>query len=67
MTIDRVAHLAAIPVRLKPWQMDELYQHMKAELKRMEALRGQGVMGRIEFTLPDWYQDEITMRMGEAA
>jgi len=67
MTIDRVAHLACVPVRLKPWQMDELYQHMKSELKRIEELRRQGVMGRIEFTLPDWYQEGITIRLGEAA
>lgn len=67
MTIDRVARLAAVPVRLKPWQMDELYQHMKAEQKRLQALRANGVMGRIEFTLPDWYQEGITFRMGEAA
>lgn len=67
MTIDRVAHLACVPVRLKPWQMDELYLHMKSELKRIEELRGQGVTGRIEFTLPDWYQEGITIRLGEAA
>ncbi len=67
MTIDRVAHLATIPARLKPWQMDELYQCMKSELKRMQGLRGGGVTGRIEFTLPDWYQGGIEFRMGEAA
>lgn len=65
MTIDRVAHLAALSMRLKPWQMDEIYQHMKSELKRMTSLREQGVTGRIEFILPDWYQDGIAYRMGE--
>ena len=67
MTIERVARLAAIPVRLKSWQMDELYQHMKSELRRLQALRMDGVIGRIEFTLPEWYQEGITFRMGEAA
>ncbi|HGE8979990.1 TPA: hypothetical protein ACGE22_004347, partial [Salmonella enterica subsp. enterica] len=66
MTIERVARLACIPVRLKPWQMDELYQHMKSELKRLQELRAQGVTGRIDFTLPDWYQDGIQLRMGES-
>ncbi|WP_084976857.1 hypothetical protein [Plesiomonas shigelloides] len=65
MTIDRIAHLSAIPIRLKPWQMDELYQHMRRELVRMRDLRASGEVGRIEFTLPDWYQDGITLRMGE--
>lgn len=67
MVIDRVAHLAAVPVRLKPWQMDEIYQHMKAELKRLRELRAGGNLWRIEFTLPPWYQEGITYRMGEAA
>lgn len=66
MTIERVARLACIPVRLKPWQMDELYQHMKSELKRLQELRAHGVTGRIEFTFPDWYQDGIQLRMGES-
>jgi len=65
MTIDRVAHLACVPVRLKPWQMDELYQHMKGELKRLQEAREGGDCDRIEFTLPDWYQEGVTMRMGE--
>lgn len=67
MTIDRVAHLAAVPIRLKPWQMDDIYQHMKAELKRLRELRARGNIWRIEFTLPHWYQEGITYRMGEAA
>lgn len=67
MTIERVARLAGVPVRLKPWQMDELYQHMKSELKRIQALRADGFMGRAEFTLPEWYQEGIYYRMGEAA
>ncbi|ETT08685.1 hypothetical protein HMPREF1562_2532, partial [Providencia alcalifaciens F90-2004] len=50
MTIDRVARLAGTSVKLKSWQMDELYQHMKIELKRIQALRASGVIGRIEFT-----------------
>ncbi|AUM54083.1 hypothetical protein FDQ87_02385 [Salmonella enterica] len=66
MTIERVARLACIPVRLNPWQMDELYQHMKSELKRLQELRAHGVTGRIDFTLPDWYQDGIQLRMGES-
>lgn len=37
MTIERVARLACIPVRLKTWQMDELYQHME---ERTEAVTG---------------------------
>ena len=65
LTIDRIAHLSAIPIRLKPWQMDALYQHMRRELVRMRDLRASGEVGRIEFTLPDWYQDGITLRMGE--
>jgi hypothetical protein len=65
--IDHVAHLAAVQVRLKPWQMDEIYQHMKAELKRLRELRAGGNLWRIEFTLPHWYQEGITYRMGEAA
>ncbi|ECJ4419490.1 hypothetical protein CVA56_00005, partial [Salmonella enterica subsp. enterica serovar Mbandaka] len=55
-----------VPVRLKTWQMDELYQHMKNELKRLQELRAHGVTGRIDFTLPDWYQDGIQLRMGES-
>ncbi|MFO3825584.1 hypothetical protein ACK35T_23415, partial [Salmonella enterica subsp. enterica serovar Braenderup] len=66
MTIERVARLACVPVRLKTWQMDELYQHMKSELKRLQELRAQGVTGHIDFTLPDWYQDGIQLRMGES-
>ncbi|EJQ4806634.1 hypothetical protein NX236_003484 [Salmonella enterica] len=66
MTIERVARLACVPVRLKTWQMDELYQHMKNELKRLQELRAHGVTGRIDFTLPDWYQDGIQLRMGES-
>ncbi|WP_265524641.1 hypothetical protein [Providencia rustigianii] len=65
MTIDRVARLAGTSVKLKPWQMDELYQHMKNELKRMQELRAEGFMGRIEFTLPDWYQQGVTYQMGD--
>lgn len=67
MTIDRVAHLAAMPIRLKPLQMEEIYQHMKDELKRLRELLAGGNIWRIEFTLPDWYQEGITYRMGEAA
>ena len=67
MTIERVARLACVPVRLKPWQMDELYQHMKSELKRLRELRAGGEVGRIEFTLPEWYQEGIMVHMGEAA
>lgn len=37
--------------RWKLWEKDELYSKMKSELKRMEALRAQGVTGRIEFEL----------------
>ncbi|SFN77928.1 hypothetical protein SAMN05216516_12115 [Izhakiella capsodis] len=66
MTIDRVARLASIPVRLKPWQMDDIYQHMKTELERLQELRAGGVTCRLGFTLPEWYQDGITYRMGEA-
>lgn len=62
---DRVARLAGTSVKLKPWQMDELYQHMKIELKRIQALRASGLIGRIEFTLPDWYQQGITYQMGD--
>ncbi|WP_230489296.1 hypothetical protein [Providencia alcalifaciens] len=65
MTIDRVARLAGTSMKLKSWQMDELYQHMKIELKRIQALRASGVIGRIEFTLPDWYQQGITYQMGD--
>lgn len=43
-----------------------LYQHMKSELKRLQELRAHGVTGRIDFTLPDWYQDGIQLRMGES-
>ncbi|EHI9124251.1 hypothetical protein J9P93_004629, partial [Salmonella enterica] len=49
------------------WQKDELYQHYKQELVRLKQLRITGVLGRIEFTAPDWYQQNITLRMGEAA
>ncbi|WP_261984861.1 MULTISPECIES: hypothetical protein [Providencia] len=52
-------------MKLKPWQMDDLYQHMKGELKRLQDLRSEGVTGRIEFTLPDWYQHGITYQMGD--
>ncbi|MCG9949165.1 hypothetical protein MIB43_004430 [Providencia rettgeri] len=52
-------------MKLKPWQMDDLYQHMKGELKRLQELRSEGVTGRIEFTLPDWYQRGITYQMGD--
>jgi hypothetical protein len=32
----------------KPWEKDELYKHMKSELKRLEDLRLEGVKGYIE-------------------
>lgn len=67
MTIERVARLAAVPVRLNDDMKEELYKHMKSELKRLQELRAKGVTGRIEFTLPDWYQEGIEFRMGEAA
>ena len=67
MTIDRVARLANVPIKLKQWQLDEIYQHMKVELSSMREKRLQGFTGRLEFTLPDWYQEGILFRMGEAA
>ena len=67
LTIERVARLAAVPLRLNDDMKVELYQHMKSELKRLQALRAQGATGRIEFTLPEWYQEGILCRMGEAA
>ncbi|EBK4144650.1 hypothetical protein DLO46_10280 [Salmonella enterica] len=35
-------------------------------IKKIQELRAQGVTGRIDFTLPDWYQDGIQLRMGES-
>lgn len=67
MTIERVAYLAAMPARLKQWQMDDIYQHMKGQITLMREKRLEGCTGRIEFTLPDWYQDGVTLKMGEAA
>jgi len=66
MTIERVARLASSVLRLKDWQKDELYKHLKREHKRLQELRSEGVTGRLEFTAPDWYQDGITIRMGES-
>ena len=37
--------------RWKPWEKDALHKKMKSELKRMEAMRADGVTGRIEFNL----------------
>ncbi len=37
--------------RWKKWEKDELYEKMKSEFKRMEALRAGGETGRIEFAL----------------
>ncbi|ECC3110491.1 hypothetical protein KU45_23900 [Salmonella enterica subsp. enterica] len=67
MTIEQVSRAALHPMKIKPWQKDELYQHYKQELVRLKQLRITGVLGRIEFTAPDWYQQNITLRMGEAA
>ncbi|MDE9575227.1 hypothetical protein L2106_17710 [Citrobacter portucalensis] len=67
MTIEQVSRAALHPMKIKPWQKEELYQHYKQELVRLKQLRITGVLGRIEFTAPDWYQQNITLRMGEAA
>lgn len=67
MTIERVARLACVPLRLNDDLKAELYQHMKSELKRLRELRAGGEVGRIEFTLPEWYQEGIVVHMGEAA
>ncbi|MGK0705148.1 hypothetical protein ACSFCW_16950 [Yokenella regensburgei] len=67
MTIACVVRLASSVTRLNDEMKAELYQHMKNELRRLQELRAQGVTGRIDFTLPDWYQDGVELRMKEAA
>lgn len=67
MTVEQVARAALHPMKIKPWQKEEIYQHYKQELARLKQLRINGIAGRIEFSAPDWYQQGITLRMGEAA
>ena len=43
--------LANTTRRWKPWEKVELYTNMKSELTRMEGLRSEGFIGRIDFTL----------------
>lgn len=46
----RMAHT---PRKFTPREIEGLYQHYKAELERLREARGNGHLGRIEFSWPD--------------
>lgn len=51
-----IIRLSKTPKNLKAWQLDEIYKHMKGEMERLLSERANGNTGRIEFTLPEWYE-----------
>ena len=49
---DLLTERAHKPVKLTKADLEDIYQHLKAEYSRMKEARGNGVVGRIEFEDP---------------
>lgn len=50
---DRLRLLSNKPTKFKPWEKELIHQHYLKERRRLRTLRKDGVITRIEFTLPE--------------